>query len=31
MRMDYDILDWYAAGLHAFTWTTVSSIEVDAC
>jgi hypothetical protein len=31
MRMDYDILDWYAVGLYAFTWTTVSSIEVNAC
>ncbi|MFZ8841733.1 MAG: hypothetical protein ACO2PM_22980 [Pyrobaculum sp.] len=32
MRMDYDILDWYVAGgLYAFTWTTVSSIEVYAC
>ena len=31
MRMYYDILDWYAVGLYAFTWTTVSSIEVNAC
>jgi len=31
VRTDYDILDWYVAGLYAFTWTTVSSIEVCAC
>jgi hypothetical protein len=31
VRTDYDILDWYAAGLYAFRWTTVSSIAVDAC
>ena len=31
VRTDYDTVDWYAAGLYAFTWTTVSSIAVDAC
>jgi hypothetical protein len=31
VRTDYNTLDWYAVGLYAFTWTTVSSIEVYAC
>jgi len=31
VRTDYDTVDWYAAGFYAFTWTTASSIAVDAC
>jgi hypothetical protein len=31
VRVDYDTVDWYIPGLYAFTWTTVSSIAVDAC
>jgi hypothetical protein len=31
VRTDSDTVDWYAAGLYAFRWTTVSSIAVDVC
>jgi hypothetical protein len=31
VRTDSNTVEWYALGLYAFKWTTVSSIAVDAC